>query len=271
MKNVRSLDDRRQRVQWDGSPIIRFLSESHRRPLFIRIDSEHIAKLVAVSQDATAEIVKEIALWRCALGRREIAQLEVRYCDQQLPAHDITRLIHRMASEFEISSCDYRVVLKHDNTEDSVLALFKGLRFSQCQFEIPDVSTTNWQRLENIVCAARKFRFDKIGVQILYSDEVSALTNTIRELQHSVAPDYILVGTNACRKSSLHNTFGVTLLQDELINKELDFLSLGPSAKSDFQGQPLDTLSDVKRYASALANKQLPVITVGYPNTQPPS
>ncbi len=270
MKTVTSLNERRDLIAWQLNPTIRFLSESLRRPLSIRVNSDNIAKLALVSKDAASDIASEISLWRKALGDREIANLELRYRENALPTYDITRLIHGIASEFKLVSCECRVLLHHDHVDKSALALLKGLGFSHCQFEISDTRTPNLQNLANAVNAAREFKFKKIGVQIVHSDQVEALTQGIRLLKKIVTPDYVFIGTTTYKLPSINDDCGFTLFEDDIADDNLDHLDLGPSATSDIQGRAFDTLSDARRYTSALANKQLPLIEAGFPETHSP-
>lgn len=252
-------------MTWDGSPVIRFLSESLKRPLSIRIDTDNIARLSDVATDVAEPITSEIALWHQALGQREVVNVELRYRSTALPTYDITRLIRSIYSAFRLASCELRAVLEHEALDPSALALLKGLGFSHCQFEVGDTQSLNLPALTQAVSSARHFNFQRVGVQIVRSGKVEELTHIIREIKQSLSPDYIFIGTNTYKVPTIDSNSMFTLFEDDIDENNLDHLALGPSAKSDVQGRAFDTLSDAQRYLSALQKNQLPLIETSFP------
>lgn len=230
------------------------------RPLAIQLDARRIIRLMEHTEDIGAQLQLELELWRQVLGQREISSLELQYFDKHLEPYEITSLIHRIASQFKINKPLYRAVMTPAEAEPEVLALLKGLSFDHCQFAMEHAQAEEaLDILEKPFSDARSFQFSKVGVQILHSEGVENLTQSIKTLRKTLAPDYIYIGCSTNRLTAEDIETNQTLFEDDLRTRRTDFLSLGPEATSVIGNNTIDAISDAKRYADAVNTGKLPI------------
>lgn len=241
------------------SELAKFMRNASDRPLAIELDARRIKNLRQHSEDVGLLLQKEIRLWRQTLGPRRVHSLELHYFDEDIKPYQITGLIHCLASEFTQQKPLYRVVIQPNEAEVEVLALFKGLAFDHCQFTIEHADIDILDQLHDPFNAARSFQFQKIGVQLSHSEGVENLTQSIKKLRTHFNPDYIFIGSSTYRLGPTDIGLQQTLFEDDLRGHNLDFLCIGPQARSTFKGQHFDALNDARRYASAIMKGTLPI------------
>ena len=241
-----------------GTVLRKYLCENH-RPLSIQLDALRISQLAPYHHNACEVIVNELKLWRKVLGPRRLASLELHYQKDMLEPYQITELIHCIASEFEIKNPAYRVVLRSECANAGILALLKGLGFMQCQFLIEHAKFISADDLASSFKLARKFQFDAIGVQITHSEDMIKVSQSIKALNNQLHPDYISIGQSTAKLTADDCKQGLTLFEDDLIDRDTDFLCLGPEAVSELGDLKLDSISDPARYVDEIQQRHLPV------------
>ncbi|WP_143247436.1 hypothetical protein [Agaribacterium haliotis] len=229
------------------------------KALAITLDGTQGLEQLSTHGEVGDFLQQELKLWRKALGPRRIGCLELHYSDESLHPFDITGLIHRVASDFDISKALYRIVLSPDSAQTEVLALLRGLKFEHCQFVIENAQAGQLQMLEEPIAEARTYKFARVGVQIQHGDGMENLRESIRILRQRYQPDYIYIGASSYRLREKDLEQQNYLFEDDLIDVRTDHLSLGPGASSKFGSLRLSNYNDIERYISELSRKILPL------------
>ena len=235
------------------------LSTRTHKPLAITLDATLGIKALAEHGKLGDFLQKELKLWRKALGLRKISCLELHYNDENLQPFAITGLIHRIASDFDVSAAIYRVVISPELAQAEVLALLRGLSFDHCQFVLEHAQADNLQILDEPIAEAKTYKFSRVGVQIQHSEGMENLRKSIRLLRETYSPDYIYIGGATYRLGDKELNQQTTLFEDDLAHCSADHLSLGPGSASKFGSLDLSSFADIDRYMSELDRGHLPL------------
>ncbi len=204
----------------------------------------------------------EVKAWSSAIGPRIVQSLYLIHPYKYLEPFELTRLLYEIASQFKISSCDYRtfvIVSELDEINSESLALVKGLGFNRYQILVEDKHFENIDVIGKKLRWIKEFSFNEVGLQIIGSESLIEMRSIIRHIEHVCKPDYICFGKTWDSLKVLSSANHIEC--DVVDTSNTDVIELGSEGRCKIGEHKIQNYSSPEKYRASLDMKRLPIHT----------